>query len=152
MRATRNQMSRLTLHTDWTLFFEKLQSASSNLRRASPFSVNESYGFIEGLSDLTVPDVPEEARIRRALVTRDEDEAKRIVRDFTAFSYFGMTVIEAFSDRLFDLQVVQQATARGSKGSYEELAVARAELAVSPENSRAMLRRFREALSSRKTI
>jgi Cdc6-like AAA superfamily ATPase len=148
MRATRKQMARLTLNANWTLFFERLQSANSKLGYASPLSVNESYVLIKELSELTVPDAPEGALARRALVMTDEEGAKRIVRDFAAFSYFGMTVIEAFSDRFFDLQVIQQAAASGSEGSYEELALARAELTVSPENTRVMLRRFRDSLST----
>jgi hypothetical protein len=148
IRATRNQLARLTLHTNWKGFFEKIHSAGTSLRYASPFSIHESYVFIKELSELTVPEVPEGVQTRRELVLRDEDEAERIVRDFTAFSYFGMTVIDAFSDRHFDFETVQQTTGRGSKGSYEELAVARAELTISPENSRAMLRQFRDFLPS----
>ena len=149
MRATRNQMARLTLHDNWTPLFEKLQSASRSLRYASPFSVNDSYDIIKKLSELTVPAIPEGALAKRALVTTDEDEARRIVRDFTAFSDFGMVTIEAFSDRFFVLSEVQQATANGLEGSYEELAVARTELTVSPENSREMLQRFRARITRR---
>jgi hypothetical protein len=152
IRATRNQMARLMLHSNWTIFFERVHSASISasigLRYASPFSINESYSFIKELSELTVPDAPEGVPTGRELVIRDEDEAERIVRDFTAFSYFGLTVIEVFSDRFFDLEAVRQTTVSGSEGSYEQLAVARAELTVSPENSRAMLRRLRGFLSS----
>ena len=142
-------MARLMLHSNWPIFFERVHSASTGLRHASPFSMHESYSFIKELSELTVPDAPEGVRTRRELVIRDEDEAERIVRDFTAFSYFGLTVIEVFSDRFFDLEAVQQATVSRSEGSYQQLAVARAELTVSPENSRAMLRRLRGFLSSR---
>jgi hypothetical protein len=141
-------MARLMLHSNWTIFFEKVHSASIGLRHASTFSMYESCDFIKNLSELTIPDAPEGVPTRRELVERDEDEAERIVRDFTAFSYFGLTVIEAFSDRLFDLEAIQRATVSGSESSYEQLAIARAELTVSPENSRAMLRRFREFLST----
>lgn len=151
IRAMRNQMARLMLHSNWTIFFQRVHSANIGLRHASPFSVHESHRYIKELADLTVPDAPEGVRTKRELVIRDEDEAERIVRGFTAFSYFGLTVIEAFSDRYFDLETVQLATISGSEGSYEQLAVARAELTVSPENSRAMLRRFRDSLSARST-
>ena len=147
IRATRNQMARLMLHVNWTIFFEKLHSASVSLRYASPPATAESYDIIKELSELTVPSAPDEGMSTgRELVIRDEDEAVRIVRDFTAFSFFGLMVIEAFSDRIFDLEAVQRRTASGSEGSYEELALARAELTVSPENSSAMLRRFRSHL------
>lgn len=148
IRATRNQLARLMLHSNWTSFFEKLHSASTALRYASPFSVDESRHFIEELSELIAPGAPERVLTRRELVMKDEDEAGRIIRDFTAFSYFGLTIIEAFSDKFFDLEAVKQATANGSEGSYERLAVARAELIVSPENSRAMLRQFHDFLAS----
>jgi hypothetical protein len=77
---------------------------------------------------------------------KDEESADRIIQDFSAYAYFGLTVIEAFSDRFFDLQTVQQKTTSGSEGAYEELAFARADLSVSSASSRAMLARFRGTL------
>jgi hypothetical protein len=149
IRATRNQMARLVQHSNWLPFFERVQTASISLASASPFSVNESYAIIAELSELAVPNSPGGVASRRELIQRDEDEAERIVKDFTAFSFFGLTIIDAFSDKYFDLDTVQFATSNGSVGSYEELAAARGELAISSENSRAMLRRFRESLYSR---
>ena len=149
IRATRNQLARLALHANWTTFFERVHSASVSLRYASPFLTDRSYGLVKELSGLTAPDAPESVPTVRDLIQKDEEEAKRIVRDFTAFSYFGLTIIDAFSDEFFDLEHVRLCTAKRFAGSYEELAVARAELTVSPENSRAMLRRFRDRLSSR---
>jgi energy-coupling factor transporter ATP-binding protein EcfA2 len=143
IRATRTQMSRLMLHAQWTDFFEKLRAASIRLRFASPFSVNESYNYIKELSELAPPNAP-------GGVTTNEEEAKRIVRDFSTFSYFVMTIIDAFSDTYFDLESVQDATTNGaSEGSYEELAIARTELAVSSENGRAMISRFRTTMVSK---
>jgi hypothetical protein len=149
IRATRNQLARLALHANWTTFFERVHSASVSLRYASPFLTDRSYGLVKELSGLTAPDAPESVPTVRDLIQKDEEEAKRIVRDFTAFSYFGLTIIDAFSDEFFDLEHVRLCTAKRFAGPYEELAVARAELTVSPENSRAMLRRFRDRLSSR---
>jgi hypothetical protein len=142
-------MARLVQHSNWLPFFERVQTASISLASASPFSVNESYAIIAELSELAVPNSPGGVASRRELIQRDEDEAERIVKDFTAFSFFGLTIIDAFSDKYFDLDTVQFATSNGSVGSYEELAAARGELAISSENSRAMLRRFRESLYSR---
>jgi hypothetical protein len=148
IRATRNQLARLALPGELTVVFEKLHSASTALIAASPFSMNVAYDLIVALGDLTMPDCPADKHARSTVVGDDLDRARRIVRDFAAFSYFGIAVIEAFSDQYFDLELVQDMTARGVEGSYEQLAVARAELTVSPDNSRDMIRRFRDSLRS----
>lgn len=149
IRASRSQLSRLTLRADWVGTFEKLRSASVSLRRKSFLEAEGLHDVITELSELSPPD---EEHGDQAAFTSDEHSARRITADFSAFSFFGMTVVEAFSDRYFDFRVVQQSTARGSEGSYEELAVARTELTVSPASSRAMLYRFRESLRSHETI
>jgi hypothetical protein len=147
IRATRSQMSRLTLHPQWTPFFEKLRSASIRLRLASPFVMAEAHECLKELGDLLPPEAPEGVPAARSLAIRDEDEARRIVRDFAAFSFFSLTVVDAFSDRSFDLQLVQQATGSAVAGAYDALAVARAELGVSAENARAMISLFRGSLN-----
>ena len=148
IRATRSQMSRLTLHANWTAFFETLLVASTILQPASAFPAIAVYDIVQKLSELMAPEFLPGTFDRRAMIARDEDRAKRLVTDLAAFSYFGMTVIDAFSDKFFDFQFVQQTTAGGSAGSYEQLAVARTELAVSAENSRAIVGRFRDSLLS----
>jgi hypothetical protein len=82
---------------------------------------------------------------------KDEDQANRILKNVSAFCCFGLTVIEAFSGEVFDLEAVQQVAAQSSEGSYEELAIARAELAIFPENSRALLTKFRASLALQDT-
>jgi AAA domain len=149
IRATRSQLSRLTLHGGWPSFFEDLRSASVSLHHASPFSVQDSYYIIKELSELTVPEIPKEETGKWSSPNTDEDRARRVAADFVAFSYFGITVIDAFSEKFFDFQRVQKATARGSVGSYEELSVARAELTVSSETSRVMLHQFRSSVLRR---
>ena len=144
IRATRNQMSRLRLHSRWTEFFEELRSAGISLQHASPFSICDSYMIFKRLSEISVPD----AFVGQAVVSEDEVSAGRIVRDFAAFSYFCMTVIDAFDKNFFDFQRVQEMTASGTAGSYEELSAARAEIGFSSENSRAMIEKFRSSLLS----
>ena len=150
IRATRNQVSLLTLHSNWAGFFETMRSASATLRHSSwlPMSMQESYGIIEVLSELEVPRPPKGLEAERAIVVSDEENARGIVGDFSAFSYFGLTVIDAFSDEFFDLQAVQHSTAYESGTMYEVLAVARTELSVSPASSRGLLSRFRNSLRS----
>jgi hypothetical protein len=64
----------------------------------------------------------------------------------SAFAYFGITVIDAFSDRYFDLDEVRRRTASELNGSHEDLAAVRVELGVSAASSRMMLDRFRQSL------
>jgi hypothetical protein len=110
------------------------------------------YCLIEDLSTMEAPKEPSKAEgIGRVPAQQDEDAARQIVRDFTVFAYFGLTVIDAFSDKYFDWETVQQRSSGIPEGSYEALAVARAELTVSQENSRAIIQRFRESLSSNNT-
>ena len=75
----------------------------------------------------------------------DEEAATRIMQNFSAYAYFGLTVIDAFSDKFFDPQIMQQHMVIASEAAYEELAFARAELSVSSASSRAMLSRFRNS-------
>lgn len=148
IRATRNQLARLALPDGFTVLFDKLHSASAVLTNASPFFMSVSYSIIVELGEMKIPDHSTTARGKSSAVNDDLERARRIVRDFSAFSYFGVAVIEAFSDEYFDLELVQDMVARGSEGSYDQLAVARTELTVSPDNSREMIRRFRDSLRS----
>jgi hypothetical protein len=152
IRATRNQMARLNLHANWAPAFEILRVASVTLRQTSFAPGSNMYCLIEDLSTMEAPKEPSKAEgIGRVPAQQDEDAARQIVRDFTVFAYFGLTVIDAFSDKYFDWETVQQRSSGIPEGSYEALAVARAELTVSQENSRAIIQRFRESLSSNNT-
>jgi hypothetical protein len=152
IRATRNQMARLNLHANWAPAFEILRVASVTLRQTSFAPRSNMYCLIEDLSTMEAPKEPSKAEgIGRVPAQQDEDAARQIVRDFTVFAYFGLTVIDAFSDKYFDWETVQQRSSGIPEGSYEALAVARAELTVSQENSRAIIQRFRESLSSNNT-
>ena len=147
IRATRSQISRLTLNDNWAAVFETLRSATTHLRVTSLSSMDGSRRVIEELSELKAPLrlTGQEANT----AGQDEDSAKRIIHNFSAYAYFGLAVIDAFSDKFFDLSSVQQKMDSGSEGTYEELALARNELSVSPASSRAMLSRFRSSLSPR---
>jgi hypothetical protein len=148
IRATRAQMSRLALDATWAGLFETLRSASTHLRSAPLSSLRESRQIIQELSELKMPSNNGEQATGNTTGT-DEDKAGRIIQSFSAYAYLSLTVIDAFSDRFFDLQTVQGNTASGSGGAYEELAFARAELSVSSANSRTMLARFYNTLHPR---
>lgn len=152
IRATRSQLARLTLGANWTVIFERLRSSSITLGNASAFLTSEPYEVIKELSELKVPEILKDENSGQSAGVGDEGNARRITADFVAFSYFGMTIIDAFRDAYFDLRIIQRATAEGFEGSYEELALARAELSISPESSRIMLRRFRNSVLSKEDL
>lgn len=151
IRAARNQLARLALPTELTVLFGKLHTASIVLASASPFAVDTSYDIIAELSEMKVTDYADGTHASGPALHADVERARRIVSDLAVVAYFGIAVIEAFSDRYFDLDLVRDITARRVPGSYDELAVARAELSVSPDNSREMIRRFRDSLCSHDT-
>jgi hypothetical protein len=152
IRATRNQMGRLNLNASWAPAFEILRVASVTLRQTSFAPRDKMYFLIEQLSIMEAPKESSKAgSVGRVPAPQDEDAARRIVQDFAVFAYFGLAVIDAFSDKYFDWETVQQRSSGVPEGSYEALAVARAELTVSQENSRAIIQRFRESLSSNNT-
>ncbi len=131
--AARNQMSYLPLGSAWSPVFDKLRRASVTLRRAK-ITPEAVYLVIEGISQV-------HANVRHSVSSENDDSACRILDRLSAFSYFGITVIDAFSNRYFNL-----AKARKSGGSYEELSAARSELSVSAASSRMMLDQFRQSL------
>jgi hypothetical protein len=151
IRAARNQMSRLRLHPRWTDFFEELRSAGISLQHASPFFIHDSYTIFKKLSEISVPVIPADQE-DGTVVPEDQIAARGIVRDFAAFSYFCMTVVDAFDKKIFVFQRVQEMTASGAAGSYEELSAARTELSFSSENSRVMTKKFRSSLFSTRNL
>lgn len=134
--AARNQMSHLVLGPAWAAPFDAMRLASVALMRDNSSS-RESYLTIETLSQV---------HIGGEYSTGDEHVAGRILDRLSAFAYFGITIIDAFADKYFNLEEVRVKTAVGSPNSYEELAAARIELSVSAASSRIMLHRFRESL------
>lgn len=146
LRATRNQLSRLALSPAWTDRLECLRIASESLRPGLTVSKKQTYQIIEGLSRLSAP---ESARLGdRHGGPVHPHKASHIIDDLAAFAYFSLAVIDAFDEGNFSLGSVTTRTTAGPPGSYEELALARAELSVSTESSRSMLRRFRSTLTS----
>jgi hypothetical protein len=136
--AARNELSHLLLSPAWAAVFDAIRLASVALRRDhdSPRSV---YLKIEQISQI-------HADGGDSGTSENEDTARRILDRLSAFAYFGLTVIDAFSDRYFDFDKVRHRTTDGLDGSYEELAAARVELSVSAASSRRMLDRFRQSL------
>jgi Cdc6-like AAA superfamily ATPase len=152
IRAARNQMSRLTLRTDWVIIFEKLRSSSARLHQSGSLwiSILRSPSVVEELTELRIPNPPEEEADNHTVVTEDEAKADEIITNLSTVALFGTAVIEAFSGRFFDLEFMQHSTADGLEGSYEQLAAARAELSISSASGRAMLYQFRDTLRLRK--
>lgn len=136
--AARNEISQLLLGSAWATVFDALRLASVALRQEDG-APKAAYPTIEQVSQLHAngydPGTPE-----------NENAARRILDRLSAFAYFGITVIDAFSDRYFDLDKVRRRTTGELSGSYEELAGARLELSVSAASSRTMLDRFRQSL------
>jgi energy-coupling factor transporter ATP-binding protein EcfA2 len=136
--AARNQMSYLLLGSAWGPVFDAIRRASVRLRRDDN-SPEEAYLIIEQISQARVDEGGSE-------MSENENIARLIVDRLSAFAYFGITVIDAFSDRYFDLEKVKQGTADKLENSYEQLAAVRAELSVSAASSRTMLDQFRQSL------
>lgn len=147
IRATRSQLARLTLGLDWVVVFERLRQAKTSLSHSSSFFDPDSYRTIRELSQLGIPKDSLEKGRDKPSFDGDEQAARQIIQDFIAFSLFGLTIIDAFSDGCFDLEIVRTKPI-GSEGSYEELAAARVELTISPHHSMIMLDRFRDSMHS----
>lgn len=138
--AARNEMSRLVLRPAWAAVFDVIKRASVALSQDdSPRAV---YLTIEQISQLYAGGCD-------SGTPENEKAARRILDRLSAFAYFGITVIDAFSDRYFDLDRARPRPAGSLNGSYEELAAVRAELSVSAGSSRIMLDRFRRSLDER---
>jgi hypothetical protein len=135
--AARNQMSHLVLGPAWAAPLDAMRLASVALMRDNSSS-RESYLTIEALSQVHI--------ISGDDSTGDEHVARRILDRLSTFAYFGITIIDAFADKYFNLEEVRAKTAVGSPNSYEELAAARIELSIAAASSRIMLHRFRESL------
>jgi len=143
--ASRNQMSRLSLGPDWARSFDGMRSASMTLRR-DRLLPDKLYQVIEELSKMGVPDRHTSSEVRSAKTQDTEDAAARILNNLSAFAYFAMTIVDAFSDKWFDLDEVRRRTESGADNAYEQLAAARVELGVSYASARMIMERFRASL------
>lgn len=146
IRATRNQIWRLSLHSGWTEVFEELRLIDLSLREVSPFLISESYQILKRLDELSVPEPPASGSGAMALVDEHEDVAKRMLADFAAFSYFCRTVVDAFSSRVFDPLRIGENHTNSRVKLYRDLSAARVELSLSSGNSRKIIDGFRAAL------
>jgi len=136
--AARDQMSYLLLGSGWAHVFDELRLASAALRQDNnPHGA--AYPVIEKISRM-------QADVQHSGTSEDEGIACRILDRLSAFAYFGITVIDAFSDRYFNLDKARKRMGGELGGSYEQLATARSELSVSAGSSRMMLDRFRQSL------
>jgi energy-coupling factor transporter ATP-binding protein EcfA2 len=153
--AARNQLSRLDLPPEWAWYFDTIRSASAGLRQIPPASRDTApgagfrgslYDIVGRISTLSEPKHREWADQARLATENDQVAALGVVSRLSAFAYFGMTVIDAFSDTYFDLDQVSQNTTNPGDGSYEQLAVARIELSIFAASATAILERFRAAI------
>ena len=153
--AARNQLSRLDLPPEWAAYFDTIRSASAGLRQIPPASRDTApgagfrdslYDIVERISTLSEPKHREWADEARLAAEKDQVAALGVVSRLSAFAYFGLTVIDAFSDTYFHLDKVSQNTTTPGDGSYEQLAVARIELSIFAASAKAILERFRAAI------
>lgn len=135
--AARDQMSSLLLGSAWAPAFDELRLASVALRRDSN-TPEAAYRVIEKISQM-------HSNVRHSGMSGNEDIACRILGQLSAFAYFGITVVDAFSDRYFSLNKAGRETDGRLGGSYAELTAARSELSVSAASSRMVLDRFRQS-------
>jgi hypothetical protein len=144
--ASRNQMSRLILRPGWAQLFDRMRSASVRLRRDRS-SPKKLYEVIKEVDEMSLPYATKSDDAGNVKTTQeDEDAAARILNSLSAFAYFGITIVDAFSDRYFNLSEARQRTDSRADNGYEELAAARVELSVSYASARLILDRFRESL------
>jgi energy-coupling factor transporter ATP-binding protein EcfA2 len=143
--ASRNQMSQLTLGPRWADYFESMRSAISTLQR-NPSLPDSLYQEISKISKINVPYMVEGDGAWTVKTPGDEDPAAQILNRLSAFAYFAVTIIDAFSDSWFNLAEAKRRTEVQADNSYEELASARIELSVSYASARLILDRFRSSL------
>jgi hypothetical protein len=143
--ASRNQMSQLILGPEWAEFFDRMRSAGIILRNG-PSLPDKRYQILEEISIVNLPRMLKDDQLKSAKVQENEEAAARILNSLSAFAYFGATIVDAFSDKCFDLGGVKRKTESKADHSYEGLAAARLELSVSYSSTRLILDRFRSSL------
>jgi hypothetical protein len=143
--ASRNQLSRLGLQAGWALCFDNIRSVSIILRSKSS-DPDKLYRVMEDISRLSPPK-RNECADDTSMSPEDVDAGLRIISRLSAYAYFSVTIVDAFSDSNFDLTEAKRRTVAGIDGSYEQLAVARVELSAFADSARMILDRFRDSLS-----
>jgi Cdc6-like AAA superfamily ATPase len=143
--ASRNQLSRLGLQAGWAWCFDNIRSVSIILRSKSS-DPDKLYRVMEDISKLSPPK-RNECADGTSMSPEDEDAGLRIISRLSAYAYFSVTIVDAFSDSNFDLTEAKRRTVAGIDGSYEQLAVARVELSAFADSARMILDRFRDSLS-----
>jgi hypothetical protein len=138
--AARNELSRRVLPARWAPVFDELRVAAGTLRRPG-ISQAELRRTLKVLAHAVTATEPAE-------FPADEHAAISTVERLSAFAFFGLTVLEAFGDDIFDLDEVRRRSAHLTPGSYEQLAAALVELNFSAASSRMTLCQFRESLRS----
>jgi hypothetical protein len=139
LRTSRSQLSRLSLPERWGEVFYRLHCAMTSLRNGE-IKDEDRVTLIYNLCSLRPPgDLPE-------TVDQNEDEvaAVKIVDGITAFACYGLTVVEAFDNRFFNLRNARKSMNGIARASYMKLAEARMELGISPESSLSIIRNFRD--------
>ena len=146
--ASRNQMSQLLLQSDWAALFDYVRTAGITLRRDRALP-SKLYEVMKEIAELKLPDSMKNEDTSHATAEADDYvAAARILNSLSAFAYFGITVIDAFSDKYFNLTEGKRRADTGADDAYEELAAARIELGVSYASARLILDRFRASLQS----
>jgi hypothetical protein len=152
LEASRNQMSRLILGPEWAEFFTGMRSAATTLRSVRPEPgrslAERRYQVFKDISTVNLPDTAKDGQFKSAKTQENEEAATQILNSLSAFAYFGATVVDAFSDKRFNLADVRQRTKSEAGHAYEELASARLELSMSHSSARLILDRFQSSLHS----
>src|SRR5271166_5464258 len=121
---------RLTPH-DWAALFDYVRTAGITLRRDRALP-SKLYEVMKEIAELKLPDSMKNEDSSHATTEADDyAAAARILNSLSAFAYFGITVIDAFSDKYFNLTEAKRKADTRADDAYEELAAARIELGVS---------------------
>ncbi|MGI5223635.1 ATP-binding protein [Actinoallomurus sp. CA-142502] len=144
--ATRNMIAQLAPEAPWGVTFDQLRNLLTAMRTEPSVAISESAALMRRLASLDADRAAPETD--SALTEADPlKAARRALMELSAFTYFSVTIIDAFADLTFNLNKAKAGGSPTDAGSYEQLAGARRELTLSPESSRETVRRFREAWS-----
>lgn len=139
--ATRNMISQLAPEAPWGVTFDQLRSLLAAMRIESSVTISESRELMRWLARLDADRAAPESEADPLKV------ARRALIELSAFTYFSLTIIDAFAETTFSVKKAKTRSSPTDAGSYEQLAGARRELTISPESSRETVRRFRKAWS-----
>ncbi|GAA3086028.1 hypothetical protein GCM10017600_57910 [Streptosporangium carneum] len=104
-------------------------------------SIQEALEVLDGLT--TVIDIVDMERNSAEEGVGRNEKIDHILHQLSVYAYFGLTVIEMFSDDKFDIGMTSDAKPNGLLPSFDELAAVRRELSISSESCRLALERFR---------